>query len=222
MSSLELKFVFGLFVLCVLQSFFIEAQHFKLFPKTKPAGRPIVLPGVPRNSLQSQRQNLGSAFSSQTSLNSLTNVNLHSSSSSLSSPSIIRRTGSLPSLNIANSPSIMKETSSISHSQAASVLNPIIPAQIQQNPSIAQRLIPNFGGMKPIGTYLKNGAIGVAATGGIVAIVHAINGNGHDEKRRKPTEEEVIENLNRIGNGKNITTTTIRPEYHNPLGIIYK
>lgn len=117
--------------------------------------------------------------------------------------------------------------SSISHRNAASVLNPMSfsEIQIQQNPSIAQRLIPNFERMKSMGTYLKNGAIAVAAAGGIAAMAHAIKDDG--EKRKKPNEEDVIDNIRRtMGEGfittTTTTTTTKKPEYHNPLGIIYK
>lgn len=238
-SSFEQRFVFGLFVLCVFNLFFVGAVLRSSKTRTRVSSsstRQQILSRVPQISetFESQRlhaafsghsleaHRLHPAFSSQTSINSMTNVNLRSRSSSPSAA--IHRTASSPSLlNTANSPSIMRETS-VLHRHAASVLNPIRSQQIIQ----PHRMLPNFDKIKPMGKYLKNGAIVVAGTGGAITIVKSIKGDEHSDEKIELKEKvdkenkewkEKVDTENKTMDGKTITA---RPEYYNPLGSKYR
>lgn len=248
-SSFELKFVFGLFVLCVFQLFFTEAK-FNL-PRITPRP-PVIQPsirrtqisppsvsrattsglGVPSSVSQSlqtlESHRLRPAFtSSQTSAaDSMSDVVLYHEPYPLSAPSAsasatLHRTSSSPtSFNTANSPSIMREAT-VLHREAASVLNAgrTVP---YQNPSLLHRIIPNLENIKKVGNYLKNGAIAVAGTGGAITIVDAIKGDEHSDEKKEGEEERKTDNANRTMDGKNIFISTKKPDYHNPLGDEYK
>lgn len=240
-SSFELKFVFGLFVLCGFQLFFTEAK-FKL-PKISSRRTPISAPsvsratisglGVPSSVSQSletlESRRLKPAFtSSQTSAaDSLSDVVLYHETYPLSAPSstsaVLRRVSSSPtSFNTANSPSIMRETTAL-HRQAASVLNAgrTVP---YQNPSLLHRMIPNLENIKKVGNYLNSGAIAVAGTGGAITIVDAIKSDKHsdDNKEQEEKSESETDNANRPMDGNFFFTSTKKPDYHNPLGDEYK
>lgn len=156
--------MFGLFVLCVFNSFFVEA-HFKMTVKSSPSTRiGPQLPAVPSSSQTLNLHRTNPALSSQTSLTSMSEVNLRSPSSSSSN---IYRSASSPSLNLGNSPSIMRE---MTHVQAASVLNSAGLSQLQRSPPIMHRMIPNMDSIRSVGKYVKTGALTVAAVGGAIDI----------------------------------------------------
>lgn len=217
LSLFELRFVFGLFVLCVFDSFFVDAQLFKNVLKTSTGSarsrvytqrQPANLPLAPRTSLRSRP-----AYSSQPSLTSMSEVNLRSPS--LSSEINIHRSVSVPSsLNVASSPSIMRE---ITHSQAALALNTMGFQQIHPNPasSSIHRLIPNLSN---IGKYLKNGAIASAGAGGAIQIVKAMKGDECCEEKIERKEEENLRNEKPEKDPKTTTDVT-SSEFYNRVGV---
>lgn len=228
-SSFELRFVFGLFVLCVFHSFSVEAMHKRpLSRSSSDAVRHRPLSGVLRTSqtLESHRlqptftaqetHRLLPRFPSRTSLSSMSNVNLRSpSSSSSSSSAAIHRTVSSSSLNTANSPSMMREMST-SHRQAATLLNRVSLTH-EQNPSLLQRALPNLGRISAVGkSFLKNGALIAGGAGGVLIVAKAFNGDEHNKENKSRKEEETLNEKQNMS--KSITTTTRSPEMYNRIG----
>lgn len=229
--------MFGLFVLSVFYSVFIDAQT---LPKNNPSNiartryripsrvrvpqQPPILSLTPRTTnthlIRSQPSvsNLARlkpktsnsilsrpAHSSQTSLNSMSNVNLHSSSSS----------SSLTSLNGGGSPSIMRE---ITHQQAASALNAM---GLRPNSApIIHRMIPDLSNIRRnIGKYLQTGAIAVAGTGGAIQIAEVIKGDECCEEKKEQKQEEKKEQKQEENIMNDKRNPTKSPEFYNSLGV---
>lgn len=223
--SFRSRIVFGLYVLCVFYAFTVDAQIFKNPYKTAPSrvgtNLRIRVPPINRQPiipLASRTSNLvrgRPAFSSQTSLNSVRNVELQTLSRSSSSSAMIvnnlQRPLSVPSLT-ASSPAIME---GITHSGAAAALNTMGLRPIHQSNSGIRRLIPNFNNIKNIADYLKNGAIATAGTGGAIQIVEALKDDECCDGKIERTEDGIMSDNFKIGNKK----TTKSPEFYNPLGV---
>lgn len=214
-SSYELRIVIGLIVLCVFNSFFVEAQGRNLFKKVFKINPSAKIPPT----LSPQKFNLHVLkpdHSSQTVINSMTSVNLQSKSPIPSTSTNLHRSASSPLLNKADSPSIIKEMSTTDlHKQAAIALNRNIRVSLprQNNPSFLQRALPDMKKLSKIGkTYIKNGAITAAGVGGVVIVVKAVIGNEQNVEKKEQNENENHSTTEKI------PTTTRSSEYYNQMG----
>lgn len=226
-SSFQLRFVFGLLVLCVFNSYFTEAGFRSILRRgpTSTSSGILPLPRIPITSASavsavSATRALNLPSSSQilhrrpmhASANSMTSVGLHarsSLSSSSSSVGSIHRAASSPSLNVPDSPSIMRE-SIISHRQAATALNlQPAPGRIGPN-SWSSRMNPfaNIDSLKlkSAGNIVKNIAIGLGGAGGALTVVKSISGG--DENGNVNKEIGIITTT---------TTTTEKPKWDTPI-----
>lgn len=216
MSSFELRVVLGLFVLCVLQLFFVQAiKAPKLKTSSSGAVRRRVSSILTETAPVIETIEMGSLSRTlSTSTNSLVNMNLRiSPSNSLN----LQRAASSASININNSPSLMRE-SVVSHSQAAFPVLNQPSVHLPRNPTMIERMTPTFDKFKPAIGYLKTGGIAAAGAGGIITIINSMRTDG-----KPPSIEQIEEKLREAMHQTIETSTTMnQPEYHNPLGIQYK
>lgn len=194
MLSFKSQIVFGLLVQSVFHSVPTEAR-WKFSPHHSASNV--------RQRPQINLRRLDPHLSSLSASNSMANINLNSPSSS--SSSIFHSTASLDR---ANSQSIMRETNSL-HRQAASAINSGGMLQPHQRNTLIGRLIPNPERMNAYANYLRNGAIGVAGTGGLVSIARLF---GDDSNEKETDDNNFIIDVNMI------KTTTLPPNILNPIG----
>lgn len=228
--SVNMQFFVVVFTLCVVYIISSEAQRFKVpKPKTEPFNMRPIRPASPVASTSFEMRRIPSQSSMTSSFESLRLNPLSRTSSGTSghfyrtaSSPALHRGGSIGSISSGGNSGLWMERSGTirKRPQPAQQTPPAVNIggvnmQTMRDNSFLRRLFPSQEKMDTIGKYLKNTAIGVAGTGGALAIADTIigdDGENDEGTEIKPNHEQLAFIKN------DTTTTTEMPELYNPIG----